>query len=255
MKRNSTHMLKFVLLVLIFAGYGHLYSQQYKNGLLQGTIRIKIKPTIESAVQISKSKSTGIVSTGIKDLDRLNQAYSVTDMKRVFRYSPKFEEKHKKYGLNLWYEITVNPEVSSADVVKGYSTLAEIDKAEPILERVLIDGSTKPIYVSQQSSGKAGEYFNDPYLSRQWHYNNTGQSGGTPGSDINLYKAWDITKGSKNVIVSIHDMGVDVDHEDLKDAMWINEAELNGVAGVDDDGNGYKDDIYGFNFAQKYGHH
>jgi hypothetical protein len=247
MKKSSTHMLKFILLALIFAGFGNLYAQQYKNGLLQGTIRIKIKPTIASAVNISKSKSTGIISTGIKELDRLNEAYSVTDMKRVFRYSPKFEEKHKKYGLNLWYEITISPEISSADVVKGFSSLSDIVLAEPILERVLIDGSTKPVYLSKSAGVKANEYFNDPYLSRQWHYNNTGQSGGSPGSDINLYKAWDITKGSKNVIVSIHDQGVDVDHEDLKDAMWINEGELNGVTGVDDDGNGYKDDIYGFN--------
>ena len=47
MKKNSTQMLKLVLLVLIFTGFGHLYShsQEYKDGILQGTIRIKIKPT------------------------------------------------------------------------------------------------------------------------------------------------------------------------------------------------------------------
>ncbi len=255
MKKNFTQLLKFILLVIILTGFGHLYSysQEYKNGIQQGTIRIKIKPTLAENMNISKSKTTGIISTGIKALDRLNTVYSVTDMKRVFRYSPKFEEKHKKYGLNLWYEITVNPETSPLDVVKEYGRLQEIDKSEPILERVLIDGTKKPVYLSKSTKGTAGEYFNDPYLSRQWHYNNTGQSGGTPGSDINLYKAWDITKGSKNVIVSIHDQGVDVDHEDLKDAMWINETELNGVAGVDDDGNGYKDDIYGFNFAKNMG--
>lgn len=253
MKRDLSHMLKFFFLLLLLTASGHLYSQKYKNGHLQGMIRIKIKPTLATDVKISKSKSTGIISTGIRELDRLNEAYSVTDMKRVFRYSPKFEEKHIKYGLNLWYEITVSPEVSSVEVVKSYSKLAEIERAEPILERILIGGRPKPVYLSGPTGVKAGEYFNDPYLTRQWHYNNTGQSGGTPGADINLYKAWDLTKGSKNVIVSIHDEGVDVDHEDLKDAMWINQAELNGVAGVDDDGNGYKDDIYGFNFAKNLG--
>jgi len=255
MKRNSTQMLKFILLVLILTGFSILdsFSQEFKNGVLQGTIRIKIKPTIAEALKIKKSASTGLITTGVKELDRLNTAFSVTDMKRVFRYSPKFEEKHIKYGLNLWYEITIGPENSSVDVVKEYSRLQEIDKSEPILQRVLIDGTTKPTYLSKSIKGTNGEYFNDPYLYKQWHYNNTGQSGGTPGSDINAYKAWDITKGSKNVIVSIHDQGVDVDHEDLKEAMWVNQAELNGVAGVDDDGNGYKDDIYGFNFAKNIG--
>ena len=45
------------------------------------------------------------------------------------------------------------------------------------------------------------------------------------------------------------DEGVAFDHEDLAANMWVNEAELNGQTGVDDDGNGYKDDIYGYNFA------
>lgn len=255
MRKLFTNLLKLLLLALVIAGFGVLnsYSQEYKSGVLQGTIRIKVKPTIASAMKIGKNSSKGIVTTGIQSLDNLNTTYSVTEMKRVFPYSPKFEEKHKKYGLDLWYDVTIISKASSSEVVKNYSQLPEIEKAEPILEKILIDGSTKPIYLSKSEKGSGSEYFNDPYLFKQWHYNNTGQTGGTPGSDINAYKAWDITKGSKNVIVSIHDQGVDVDHEDLKDAMWVNEAELNGVTGVDDDGNGYKDDVYGFNFASNMG--
>lgn len=255
MSKSFTSLLKYVFLVLILAGFGLLnsYAQEYKSGVLQGTIRIKIKPTLASAVKISKSTATGTITTGIQELDRLNRTYAVTEMKRVFRYSPQFEEKHKQYGLNLWYEVTINAKTSSTEAIKGYSQLQEIETAEPVLEKRLIDGTIKPIYLSKSEKGSSNEYFNDPYLYKQWHYNNTGQTGGTPGSDINAYKAWDITKGSKNVIVSIHDMGVDVKHEDLKDAMWINEAEFNGVAGVDDDENGYKDDIYGFNFSSNMG--
>lgn len=248
--------MKNVILVLILAVFGltNSFGQEYKAGVLQGTIRIKIKPTLASAVKVSKSATTGTITTGIQELDRLNRTYTVTEMKRVFRYSPQFEEKHRKYGLHLWYEVTFSTKTSSTDAVKGYSQLQEIEKAEPVLEKMLIDGTKKPVYLSKsEKKGSTDEYFNDPYLAQQWHYNNTGQSGGTPGSDINAYKAWDIVKGSKNVIVSIHDMGVDVKHEDLKDAMWINEAEFNGVANVDDDGNGYKDDIYGFNFASNMG--
>ena len=255
MKHKSTRLLRSVLLIVALIGFGllHSFGQDYRGGVLQGTIRIKLKPTLASAIKISKSPATGAVTTGIQELDRLNKTYSVTEMKRVFRYSPKFEEKHKQYGLNLWYEVTIGTRASSTEAVKGYSQLQEVDKAEPILQATLVDGASKPVYLSKGERGSTTEYFNDPYLYKQWHYNNTGQTAGKPGCDINAYKAWDITKGSKNVIVSIHDEGVDVKHEDLKDAMWINEAELNGVAGVDDDGNGYKDDVYGFNFGNNMG--
>ncbi|MFN8255957.1 MAG: S8 family serine peptidase [Bacteroidales bacterium] len=256
MRKISTYLSVFVLfnLIIICIWPEIATSQVYKSGVMQGTIRIKMKPELMSAMKITKSTGTGIISTGISTLDRLNDEYKVTEMKRVFRYSPAFEEKHKKYGLNLWYEITIDDKKSALDVVKAYSQLGEISIAEPIREKKLIDGSTAPVYLSSPLKTTDGApYFDDPYLPRQWHYNNTGQSGGTPGSDINLYKAWDITKGSQNVIVSIHDQGIEVTHEDLKDAMWINEAELNGVTNVDDDGNGYKDDIYGFNFASNKG--
>jgi len=67
--------------------------------------------------------------------------------------------------------------------------------------------------------------------------------------NIDAEKAWDITKGSKNVIVAVIDTGVDYNNKDLKENMWVNEQELNGKAGVDDDGNGFVDDIYGYDFV------
>lgn len=96
---------------------------------------------------------------------------------------------------------------------------------------------------------------NDPMLLQQWHYYNYGQvktpsgTGSTPGADIKLFDAWKITMGDPNVIVSIHDQGVQFDHPDLAANMWVNQAERNGRSGVDDDNNGYVDDVYGYNFA------
>ena len=55
-------------------------------------------------------------------------------------------------------------------------------------------------------------------------------------------------KKSKTVIVAVIDSGVDIEHEDLKGQIWINEKEAGGEKGVDDDNNGYIDDVYGWNF-------
>ena len=65
---------------------------------------------------------------------------------------------------------------------------------------------------------------------------------------IDANDAWDIATDAGDVIVGVIDTGIRDDHEDLAANMWVNEAELNGTGGVDDDGNGHTDDIYGWNF-------
>ena len=101
--------------------------------------------------------------------------------------------------------------------------------------------------------------FNDEYLCEQWHYYNDGtvygdvSSDHRPGADINLFPAWKYCTGDNRVIVAVIDGGVKYDHPDLAANMWVNEAEKNGSARVDDDNNGYTDDIYGFNFNDDNG--
>ena len=78
-------------------------------------------------------------------------------------------------------------------------------------------------------------------------YNATAQA----GADINLFSAWKYTTGRPEVVVAVVDEGVCYTHPDLKDSFLVNEVELNGQEGVDDDENGYVDDIYGYNFKDK----
>ena len=79
-----------------------------------------------------------------------------------------------------------------------------------------------------------------------WGLQNTGQNGGTAGIDVNAVAAWDLTIGDPNVIVGVVDTGVRYSHQDLIGNMWVNADEIPGNS-IDDDGNGYVDDVYGIN--------
>ncbi len=98
---------------------------------------------------------------------------------------------------------------------------------------------------------------NDPDYSKLWGLKNVGQTdgvqNGTEGVDINVEKAWDLTTGSSDVLVAVIDTGIDYNHPDLKENVWSNSAELVGQPGVDDDGNGFIDDIHGYDFSSETG--
>lgn len=84
----------------------------------------------------------------------------------------------------------------------------------------------------------------DPLFDQLWGLRNTGQTGGTPGADIRAVDAWGITQGGTNIVVAVIDTGIDYTHADLAANMWVNPGEIPGN-GLDDDGNGIVDDVYG----------
>jgi len=91
---------------------------------------------------------------------------------------------------------------------------------------------------------------NDPRFPELYGLNNTGQTGGTPGADIAAEQAWDVSTGSNQVIVGVIDSGIDYTHPDLAANIWTNPGEMPDN-GIDDDGNGYVDDVRGWDFANQ----
>jgi subtilisin family serine protease len=90
---------------------------------------------------------------------------------------------------------------------------------------------------------------NDPRFSELWGMHNTAQTGGTFDADIDAPEAWDITTGASTVVIAVIDSGVDYTHPDLQVNIWTNPAEVPGD-GIDNDGNGYIDDVHGYDFFQ-----
>ncbi len=95
---------------------------------------------------------------------------------------------------------------------------------------------------------------NDVGFGQQWQYFNTGQSGGTPGADMDAGLAWDVTTGGvtplgDTIVVAVIDEGFDITHPDFGDNIWKNYHEIPNN-GIDDDNNGFIDDYHGWNVHQ-----
>lgn len=248
------YLLYLVMLVMGLTCGVHTSAQQAFTPPSEGVVRVKLQREVAARIsQAPLPMSNGVVTTGIKPLDRANSQAKAVSIKRCIPYSPKYEARHKAAGLDLWYEIKFDPTaITTASARNLYKSVPGIQLVEEIRPMKLIgDGPARVVDMPKAAPKAEGsQFFNDPMLSQQWHYNNDGSlTGSMPGADINANAAWAIETGKKDVLVAIIDGAFQTDHPDLKDNVWVNEAELNGEPGVDDDGNGYVDDVYGWNFV------
>jgi subtilisin family serine protease len=146
-----------------------------------------------------------------KTAARLNAGLGARTLK-VFPFVP---------GLEL---VELRPGASAPAAASSFGALSQVRYAQPNwVSHIDVDS---PVRVSKMP--------NDPRYGTQWDW-----------PKINAPAAWNLTTGSKKVVVGDIDTGMDYKHEDLKKNAWLNTAECNGTAGVDDDGNGYVDDCHG----------
>jgi thermitase len=132
-------------------------------------------------------------------------------------------------------------------------SMEEVEQAEPNFRYkslVKMPIFSNPFHSEKSSSNSPA----DPLYAWQWGLHNTGSNepkspekliAGLPGVDLNAEHAWSLSKGSRKVIVGVVDSGVDVQHPDLKNNIWINAGEIPGNK-IDDDNNGFIDDVNGW---------
>lgn len=231
---------------------------EYRSGgaqAVEGWIRIKLSDEVSSQLRTGVF-TRGEFESGDERIDAVARELGATEIRRVFADGGRFAERRRRYGLHLWYDIRFDESVPVTRAGEAFAATEGIEYCEPIYGITLADVTefvpADAVYVPSAAVPAGAEPlpFDDPMLANQWHYHNDGSvKGSVAGSDINLFEAWKTETGNPNVIVAVMDSGVEWNHPDLAANMWVNELELNGAARTDNDGNGYKNDVYGYNFV------
>ena len=180
-------------------------------------------------------KKNGRCLVQIREIDSLNVLYGCCHTRRMFPSALKNSE-----GLHMDRIFIFRFEkIENMDrLIKDYRDTGHFEYVEP-------DYTGK-------GGGRAELIPNDTYFNRQWSMKNDGtfptSHPGTPDADIDMDEGWNITQGSNQIVGAILDTGCKMDHPEFSGRIWSN---LNETAsnGIDDDGNGYIDDIQGWDFA------
>ena len=178
------------------------------------------------------------------------EGMDVKSFKPVFNMTEQNAKYMRKHQLDRWFIM----EFEGMGLDLAASKLAQFGEVSRVqFNKLVTYGSdTRSAAPSEIQEEAEDNVFNDPRLSDQWHYRNTGSktisTAAVEGEDIAVSDVWrELTAGDNEIVVAIIDGPVKYTHEDLKDNMWVNTAEKNGTPGVDDDNNGYVDDIHGWN--------
>ena len=226
-----------------------------QNAFREGEVIVKFKA--DGAVQMRKNAKGKFQTASVSAVDALFAELGVEEMEELMpqvgaRKAPRRMRAYngaevQDHDLSKMYLVRFNQQIiaplSNAgemrtvhQVIEQLQALEEVEFAEP--NYIVYALSTD---ISSNVNGD--KYDKEPLYSQQWG----------PAA-IGLPSIWNkpfIT--TKRPVIAIIDTGVDTEHPDLKDNIWVNEKEKNGVAGKDDDGNGIVDDVYGYDFVNKTG--
>ena len=171
-------------------------------------------------------------SLGLPAVDRIAQAMRGARFQRVFPGESPPAPGSDEPDFGAFFRVLLPTGTVLEDALERFRTLPEVAAAEPI---AVLQGSTTP---------------HDSLWAESWWFQQT------PTGGVHAPEAWDITTGDTSIVVAIIDSGVEPDHPDLggtelglRGQLWTNWAEAGGIPDYDDDGNGYVDDVAGWDFV------
>ena len=205
-------------------------------------IIVKITPSID--IKISPDKQT-VTAVGLPAYDALNERYEVTNQKILFPQKTGMKSNPLKNILL----VEIPDGTSMEEMVAGYSGLDDVVYAHPDWPAELYEIPDDALYPHQWALNNTGQgYFH--VLRRDGSGDDTLVIAyGTAGADIDAHEVYENPPdNTRTVIVAIIDTGVDMEHFELAGKIWSNPREIPGN-GIDDDNNGYIDDIHGWDFC------
>ncbi|MBQ8421812.1 MAG: S8 family serine peptidase [Bacteroidales bacterium] len=209
-------------------------------------------------VQLEENAASLVREGRIKEIsEELFAGIQAESFTPALPVKPKNAEIARKYGLDRWFTVRFDEDTPAERVAVQMAASPKVSRIQ--YNRYVTPIRTDDVFPAQPLTRMSpipaeDNSFDDPYASSQWNLCNDGSisSEAVAGADVGVKDAWRLTGGDPSVIVAVFDCAIATRHEDLEDAVWQNEAEVNGEAGADDDGNGFIDDKYGFNFVGCY---
>ena len=215
---------------------------------------VKVLGGALAAAQI-QAEAAGEIATGTQTINQ-----SVDPQVRQLPISEALQYEHTNKYILVRFKAGVLPSTAATTVGALGMSINRTYQIAPIyrlelqagdnLATRLADLRNDPnvLYAEPDYIARTSRTPNDPLFNGQWALHNDGVMGGLAGADISATEAWSLTTGNNEVIIAVIDTGVDYTHLDLADNMWINEDEIPDN-GIDDDKNGYIDDVHGWNFS------
>lgn len=233
---------------------------------IDGELLIKFSPEMTSILDsyfVTRAAGAGKATrSGIPSTDEVLDILGAYSFERVFPVDPRTEERTREAGLHLWYKVCFDDNVDLDAAVKELAKLGEISKIQCNKRIYRIDNRVAKESLPMGGATRAANDlpFDDPELPLQWGYINRGGYGfeqpwakAIAGCDVGCEEAWALCTGDSSIIVGVMDEGVHWEHPDLRANIWVNEDE-EYASDKDNDGNGFKGDRYGYNFATDRGY-
>lgn len=248
---------------------------QLPTDVTSGELLIKFDPAmseiLDRTLKVATRSGGAMTRSGIPSTDEVLDILGTYHFERIFPVDAKNEERTRAAGLHLWYRVKFDENTDLREAANRLGKLGEISKVQGNghIQRAYKKQNYRS-YISESALQQkvasrvvmAGNSFSDPGLATQWHYANSRSNlfdyqnelgnGSEIGCDVGCMEAWKKCTGDPSIIVAVLDEGVMNTHPDLAGNIWVNEGE-ELYADTDADGNGYKDDKYGYNFVSNTG--